>query len=276
MPDATVTYLVHNEIFIVRLETASRRVEQIESWRLPENGTRVTYAGLTCGRDGTVLLHRSQLNHQRSGVYSELITADICSRTIQAIPESMGLTWPVLSPSGHWIAASGTIQPYRGVHSIVVFSTMTGERRTFTYERDAAAHAWEDTDAALLLTALSSSKGGLDTIQLDLNSGSFAYLAPGGRAVRSGQTGLLATISSDQRSIEVRDLAGAVRCCFRCPLLRDIAQWIDRDRLLYTSAVAPYRDTLGIADVETGKLHKYVLPSHGEISGASFQIRPAA
>jgi hypothetical protein len=120
----------------------------------------------------------------------------------------------------------------------------------------------------------------MDTIQLDLNSGSFTYLVPGGRPVRCAKTGLLAVISSNDRSIEVRDFAGAIRRRFRYrfrrSIFRNIVQWIDDRRLLYTSAVGFYRDTLGIADVETDAMREYALSSRGEISGACCQSDPAA
>src|SRR4051812_41178550 len=107
MPEVTVTYLVHNEIFVVILQSTSDQAKQLASWCLPEDGQALSYAGLTCGQNGNVLLHRSQLNDERTGVYSQLVSADVHNRTIQAI--------------------TGTI---------VLLSTLTGERRNFVYERD--------------------------------------------------------------------------------------------------------------------------------------------
>lgn len=282
MPGGTVTYLVHDEIFVIRLHGACDRAEQIASWRLVDTGGGSTFAGLTRGPDGAVILHRTFVTEASrrvspiTGVDSELVTANLRTRTIQAIPGTRGLTWPVLSPSGDWIAASATTLPYRGVHATVLFSMLTCERRNFAFERDAAAHAWGDSDDTLLLTALDSSGAGWDSIALDLTSGSFIHLAPGGRPVRCDQAGLLAVISSGQRSIEVRDFAGTIRYQFRDFLFRDIVQWIDPRRLLITCAVGPYRDSFAIADLETGMVHKYTVPSRGEISGAYYHVDPAA
>jgi len=265
MDTIRVAYLSNNTIHVVMLSLDEPTVHEESAWALPRD-TYHSFAALSCGGKGIVLLHASEVSLAfPSGARAYIVAANLAAKTIARFPAltEISLTWPKLSPDGKWIAATG-IADGRDVLALV--SQESGETEIFKGRGNVSAHSWSSAGDKLYLTTLDESGQQWEIAEFNRAEKTFKRICAGGRPLIS-RTGLLAFISSDRRTMSVVNDIERTATNFH-GFFKDPLEWIDETKVLCTVSAAPYVDELEVADVRSGETHTRTLPSRGEISGA--------
>jgi len=273
MRGATVYYLSNNQIFKMPLSD-TRSVQVIYTPPPTNREEEYTINDLVCGPHNTLLFASTRVPHQISqsakmslkSVITSYDTVSGQSKTLVGLND-VPVRMPAASSDGSKLAMLG------GGHGSPEFLIIK-DFKLGTVQRYPAARigpgSWDPDNKRLAITGIDRETEQWQVIMFDMQKGTFTPWLQGGRPMISPNGQRIAYISgSGQEKLVVANIDGKTLEGFQ-NFFKDINQWIDEKRVLFTSGHF-YDDYLGIVDLKEKTVSKIKVPTKGEIHGACWR-----
>ena len=262
-----VIYLRSGIVFQVGV-SAEARVRELSRVELPgANGHPYQYGGLTCGRNGKIILGRVRFDLELPipKALSSIVEFDIKSRSLDVIfgevTEILGA--PKLSPSGQTIAM--LFHKYDEPTAVGFLDVSTKSIWKVEKIGVSSPSSWAQ-DSSAVLVSFDPSRGNREISRLDLHSRKFISVGVGQGALYSPEEKHIASISSDQRTVSVQERSSATARDAKM-FSKYLVAWLDPTTIVAVTGTL-YDDRLAYISLNGMRTREIRLPGEGEIRGA--------